>query len=218
VQRWEHEIIGFSPDVIILLYGHYETIHAYLPWWLERHANSRITPRRKLMDFYRRSILQPIWKFLAQLQAKVDTRLDPNIRRRRPQKVVTDLEKLIGHSQEIGSPLVILFELLPPAKRYQSWFPGMTERIPVMNKAIADLVERIGKPNVRVFPTSEMVVKYADGDIDIATPDGFHYSPHLHRMIGQELAREIAEWADSQPHLQPPAPPARRAARPRRPE
>jgi hypothetical protein len=139
---------------------------------------------------------------LAKLQARADTRLDPTMRRSRPAKVVADLEKIIGHAQELHSPLVVVFELLPPAKRYRSWFPGMPQRIEVMNDAISGMVKRIDLPNVRHFRVSELVDKYADGDIDVATPDGFHYSTELHRRIGEHLGREVAEWADTQPHLQ----------------
>jgi hypothetical protein len=202
VRTWEREVIGFSPDVVVLVYGHYETIHLFLPWWLERHANSLTAPHRKLNDFYRDKIVHPTWMSLAKLQAKADTRFDSTIRTDRPRNVANDLEKIIGHLQDVGSPLVYLFELLPPAKRYRSWFPGMAARIEVMNETLADLVKRIDRPNVRLLRVSELVDRYAGGDMDVATPDGFHYSPYLHRMIGEELARDVAAWADSQPHLQ----------------
>ena len=205
--RWEKEVLGYSPDVVVLVYGHYETIHLFLPRWLERHANSLRTRPRRITNVYRTRLLRPAWMTLAKLQAKLDTLLDPTIRRSRPRNVAADLQTLIGQLQKVGSPLVFVFELLPPAIRYRSWFPGMTARIAVMNDAIADMVARVDLPNVRLFRTSELVTKYADGDVDAATPDGFHYSPQLHREIGAQLAREIAEWADSQPHLRmPPAP------------
>lgn len=45
--HWEREVLAFSPDAIVLVYGYYEAIHIALPWWLERHANSwRVRPRR----------------------------------------------------------------------------------------------------------------------------------------------------------------------------
>jgi hypothetical protein len=214
VHRWEQEMIGYSPDVVVLVYGHYETVHLFLPWWLERHANSRIVPPRRWSTLYRTRVLRPIWMSLAKLQSRADKRIDPALRRRH-KKVVADLEKIIGHTQELQSPLVVLFELIHPAKRYQSWFPGMARRIDVMNEAIEAMVRRIDLPNVRYFRVSELVEKYADGDLEVATPDGFHYSPELHRRIGEYLARDVAEWAATQPHLQPPAKRSRsRAARP----
>lgn len=201
LRTWQSEILGFSPDVIVLVYGHYETIHLFLPRWFERHANSLKATRRPLNDFYRQRLLRPVWMFLARLQAKIDTRLDPTVRRNRPVHVAADLEEYISQVQKVGSPLVFVFELLPPAQKYRTWFPGMTARMQVMNEAIADMVKRVGKPNVRYFPVSEIIDKYCDGDLERATPDGFHYTPELHGLIGEHLAREISRWADTQPHL-----------------
>ncbi len=198
---WQREVLGFSPDVIVLVYGHFESIHLFLPRWLERHANSLKAKPRRLSSLYRKHLLRPVWMILARFQARLDKRLDPTIRRGRPRRVAADLERYIHHVQKVGSPLVLLFELLPPAERYQSWFPGMGARIAVMNEAIADVVRRVDLPNVRYVRISELVDKYADGSQEIATPDGFHYSPELHREIGIALAQQIEEWADTQPHL-----------------
>jgi hypothetical protein len=204
LRRWEDEILGYSPDVVVLVYGHYETIHFFLPRWLERHANSLRTRPRPVTGLYRRAVLRPVWMFLARMQARADKVFDPTIRRSRPRNVAADLEALIAHLQTLGSPLVYVFELLPPATRYRSWFPGMTARIGVMNEAISAMIARVDKPNVRLFKTSEMVTKYAGGDVDVATPDGFHYSVALHHEIGAQLARDIMDWADTQPHLRAP--------------
>jgi len=201
LKTWQQEVLGFSPDVIVLVYGHYEAVHLFLPRWLERHANSLKARPRRLETFYRERILKRAWLFLARMQARLDRRIDPTIRRSRPRHVAADLERFIEQVQTVGSPLVYVFELLPPASRYQSWFPGMAARIEVMNRTLADMVARVGKPNVRYFGIHELVDKYCDGDIETATPDGFHYTPHLHRVIGTQLAEQIAEWADTQPHL-----------------
>lgn len=201
LNTWQREVLGFSPDVIVLVYGHFETIHLFLPRWLERHANSLKARPRLLSSLYRKRLLRPMWMMLARLQARLDIRLDSTIRRGRPRRVAADLERYIHHVQKVGSPLVLLFELLPPAQRYQSWFPGMAERIGVMNDAIADMVHRVDLPNVQYVRISDFVDKYADGSQEIATPDGFHYSPELHREIGIALAQQIEEWADTQPHL-----------------
>jgi hypothetical protein len=201
LRTWQDEVLGFSPDVIVLVYGHYETLHLILPRWLERHANSLRERPRRLESFYRRRILRPVWMMLARLQARLDTVVSPTIHRHRPRHVAADMEQFITQVQTVGSPLVIVFELLPPAEKFQNWFPGMTARIEVMNRAIADMVARVDKPNVRYFHVQELVDKYCDGDIEVATPDGFHYTPELHRVIGTQLAEQIGEWSDTQPHL-----------------
>ncbi|HEY9566256.1 MAG TPA: SGNH/GDSL hydrolase family protein [Nocardioides sp.] len=198
---WQREILGYSPDVIVLVYGHYETIHLVLPHWLERHANSLKARPRWWSGLYRRRILRPLWMLFAHLQATLDKVVPPTIRHRE-RAVVADLERYIEHVQKVGSPMVLLFELLGPTKRYQSWFPGMSERIALMNEAIESLVRRLDLPHVRHFKVTPIADRVC-GDPEQATPDGFHYSPELHRAIGESLAAEIEEWADTQPHLGP---------------
>lgn len=204
LRHWEREMVGYSPDVVILVYGHYETVHLFLPWWLERHANSQKVRTGKIRERYRKSFLRPTWMMLARLQARLDRTIDPTIRRSRPQRVVADLERLIGRIRYVHSPLIFLFEFQPPASRFRSWFPGMAERIRVMNLAIEDLVKRLDDPEIRYFRTSPLVAEHAVGDLDVATPDGFHYSPELHRAIGRALAASIMDWADTQDHLKIP--------------
>jgi hypothetical protein len=187
--------------VIVLLYGHYESIHLFLPRWLERHANSLRARPRALSAFYRKRLLRPAWMFLAKLQARLDARLRPSFRFSRIRTVPLDLEAYIKQVQKIASPMVIVMEILPPADRQRSWFPRMTRRIALVNEANRAMVERLGLPHVRWFTTSDLVDEHFGGDLEAATPDGFHYCPELHRLIGEKLSRVIAEWADTQPHL-----------------
>ncbi|HLY34123.1 MAG TPA: SGNH/GDSL hydrolase family protein [Jatrophihabitantaceae bacterium] len=201
LRTWEYEMIGYSPDVVVLVYGHYETIHLFLPHWLETLCSNKRARSGPVRTLVRKHIIRPVWLLLAQLQSKLDRIVKPTIRGDRPRRVAADLEKLIKHTQELHSPLVYLFELLPPAHRYSDWFPGMAARIGVMNETLEDLVTRIDKPNVRYLRVSEIVDTLADGDLDVATPDGFHYSPAMHRAIGERLADDIAAWADTQAHL-----------------
>ncbi|MDT0202579.1 hypothetical protein [Nocardioides sp. AE5] len=208
LSTWQREVLGYSPDVIVLVYGHYETIHLFLPRWLERHANSLRARPRLWNRLYREKLLRPVWMALAQVQARLD-RIVPTIRANRPRHVVADLERYIGHVQQAGSPLVYCFELLPPTERFRSWFPGMAERIGIMNNAIADMVERIDLPHVRYFRVAPIADRVSGGDPELATPDGFHYSPDLHRAIGDALAEDIGAWAATQPHLAGAPAPAR---------
>jgi hypothetical protein len=201
---WQREVLGFSPDVIVLSYGQFESVHLFLPRWLERHANSlKVRPRRP-SELYRKAIVKPMWKSLAQVQAKLDARMKPTFKRARTRNVPLDMERYIKQVQKVASPMVIVMEVLPPATRQKSWFPGMTARIAMMNEANRAMVERVGLPNVIWFTTSDLVEKHFGGDIEIATPDGFHYSPDFHRHIGEKMARVIAEWAETQLHLKTP--------------
>jgi GDSL-like Lipase/Acylhydrolase family len=202
LRKWEPEVLGFSPDVIILTYGQYESVHLFLPRWLERHANSLKARPGLFREQYRKRLLRPFWMTLAKLQARLDRSIvGAATKTIRPRRCARDQERLIEQLQKVGSPLVLVFEVLPPAKRYQSWFPGMTARIAEYNKAAAAMVERVGLPNVRFFRVAELVEQHAEGSLEVAIPDGFHWTPEMHRVIGAELAHEILKWAETQEHL-----------------
>ena len=201
LKTWQQEVLGFSPDVIVLAYGHYESLHLFLPRWLERHAHSLKSRPRRLAMLYRKAILRPLWMTLARLQARVDSVVDPNIRRSRPRHVAADLERYVEQVQKVGSPLVIVLEVVGPSPSYRSWFPGMASRMAVMNRTIAEMVARVDKPNVRYVSVGPLIDEHVGGDLEVAIPDGFHYTPKMHREIGITLAREIEKWADTQPHL-----------------
>ncbi|KQO42155.1 SGNH/GDSL hydrolase family protein [Aeromicrobium sp. Leaf245] len=203
LQTWEREVLGFSPDAIVLVYGHYETIHLLLPRWLERHANSLRGRPRRVRLLYRRRVVRPVWMFLARVQAAVDVRVGHRVRTRRHEKVVADLEAYVRHVRKVGSPLVHLVELLPPHEKYVSWFPGMPRRIHRMNEALDDLVRRFDDPEVRFVRVADLVDSVAGGDLAVAIPDGFHYSPAMHRAVGERIAASITQWAEGQPHLAP---------------
>ena len=59
LRTWEHDVLGWSPDVLVIMAGHYETLHVLWPQWLERHANSNIWSPRRLNTRYRRRVLRP---------------------------------------------------------------------------------------------------------------------------------------------------------------
>lgn len=204
LRTWEKEILGWSPDVIIMTYGQYESVHLFLPRWLERHANSLKARPGKVRQLYRTKVLRPFWMTLAHLQCWLDKRVDPNILSWRPRQLAADLRQFITQVQQVASPLVYVMEVPPPATRREVWFPGMAGRVEVANRLHREMVEGIGKDNVRFFRTNDLITKHVDGDLDRAIPDGFHFSPEMHRVVGRELAQEILEWASGQPHLQLP--------------
>lgn len=201
LRTWERDVLGWSPDVVVLHHGHYESIHYVLPRWLERHANStRSRPVGTIRSLYRRKVLRAVWINLAKVQSRVDARFNSTLFGRKLRRVALDVEKVIQNVQTVGSPLVLVLEVVPPGKRWRSWMPGLDERTALMNRELAAAVERVGKPNVRFVRTTVALAAQLDPGEE-ATPDGGHYSPRAHRVIGELLAREILDWARSQPHL-----------------
>jgi lysophospholipase L1-like esterase len=179
--------------VVVLNYGHFETIHLFLPQRLERHVHSMSGRPGRFRGLYRTS-LRKVWRLLARLQQQLDLRVDSTFFKGRPRRVTADLVRLVERVQYIGSPLVFIVELTPPGASFRKWFPGMAERTAEINKALAEVVRRTDLPNVRYFPTNTLLAPLmADGQE--VNPDGGHFTPEAHRMIGERLAEEIIEWA-----------------------
>ncbi len=201
LRGYQREIVNWSPDVVVLHYGHMETIHLFLPRALQGHAQSLQNRPGRIRDAYRGWVLRPGWRSLARLQRQVYRRL-PNtaVFRRRVRRAARDLEQLISRIQDVGSPLVLVMELMPPGATYADWFPGMGDRLEHVNGAMHDLVRRIDRPNVRFFPVRKVLAEIS-GDPDEISPDGAHFSPLAHRTLAAALAVEIGEWVDAEGHL-----------------
>ncbi len=193
-ENWETDVHVWRPDVIISTMGEYECMHGILPRWLERHAhnlNKRPGPVRNL---YRKYVIGKFWQACAKVQQRIDRVLRDRLFARKAERVGGQLEEFVRRSSKVGKPLVLQFELLPPGPRGDGWFPGMASRLLLMNASFQSVVTRLGDDDVRIFPTS----RYADA-VDAPdgnpVPDGFHYIPALHELIGRALADEIEAWA-----------------------
>jgi hypothetical protein len=200
IRTWQREVLTWSPDVIILNYGHLECVHLFLPRFLERHAtsiNGRPFPVRLA---YRKRVLRPVWRALANLQAAVDRRVPPDVFSYKPRRVAADLGQVITRVRTVASPLVLIPDIPQPGAPYRKWFPGMGPRILTMNDALRDLVAKIDEPDVRMFPLLETIAPLLGEDED-ACPDGGHLTVPLHRAVGEGMADVIVQWAAQQPHL-----------------
>lgn len=176
LKRWEPEVARWSPDVVILHYGHTETLHLILPQRLERHANSFRGRPGTVRDFYRKRLLRPGWKSLAVLQQRLDRGVVPANFRHRERRVAADLERLIQRIQLVGSPLVLVMRLVEPGPPFQNWFPGIRDRTCSMNRALDDVVQRVGRDNVRLFDTPRVLERLKTEGEPI-NPDGGHFAP-----------------------------------------
>jgi hypothetical protein len=212
LRTWEHEVLGWSPDVVIIHHGHYEGIHFFLPRWLERHANSTRYRPGPLQAFYRKRVLRKVWVSLAKMQSRLDRRFNSLLFARKLRRVATDVEGLVRNVLTVGSPLVLVMEVVPPGRRWQSWMPGLVERTAYINAQLEAAVQRVDRPDVRYVRTVETLTARLEPGEE-PTPDGGHYSARAHRVLGEILSREILEWAESQPHLQLPTTPRTRRNR-----
>ncbi|MCW2856680.1 MAG: hypothetical protein JWR52_2295 [Marmoricola sp.] len=201
-RTWEEQVKAWSPDVVILSYGYYEVIHLILPRWLERHANSLHTRPGTVRELYRRLLVRPVWMSLAKLQCRLDKVIGARFFGRTLRQVETELHTYIDRTREVGQPLVMLFEFLPPGQRGRGWFPGMTERTALMNKMLHKVIADYNDPEIMLVPIPEIAERCLPPGTEPNT-DGFHYTGALHRFIGEEIADEIRAWAKQYPRLAP---------------
>lgn len=202
--KWEEQVLQWSPDVIVGIAGHYETIHLLLPRHFERHANRVDYRPGRLRNYYRKRFLRSLWKVSATFQAAVDRRVPAGVSRRRLDRVAQDLTAYIALSRQVASPACFFLEILPPADRQRDWFPRMTERVHLVNERVAAVCDAMGTADVQFVRTSEVAARLYGEDQQAATPDGFHFTPELHREIGAELARRILAWERCASAHQPP--------------
>ena len=202
IKSYEPDVVQWSPDVVIIVAGHYEVLHLYLPRRYERYSNRPNVPGGAGSVWWRRRVVRPVWKANALVQSKVDSLPDRiRLRKRRLHRTAADLKAYISQIQMVQSPLVFVFELLPVAPNRVHWFPGMNPRIEYWNALAAKVVEEFDSDNVRYFRTRQLAYQLVGDDLEKATPDGYHFTPELHALIGAEFAREISKWAETQPHL-----------------
>jgi hypothetical protein len=190
--EWQPQVMAWEPDVVVLGYGFYECIHAFLPRWLEVHVNSTRWRPGVVRRRYRRYLLRPVWKALAQLQRVLDGRIQDRLFERRRRRVLADYAELVRRTREAGSPLVLVLELLPPGGRAGEWFPGMASRIDAMNRGLRAMVRAVDDPEVRLVPVGDVAKGLPFGSDPV--PDGLHYSPEMRRLLGQVVAEDVVRW------------------------
>jgi lysophospholipase L1-like esterase len=197
LRTWESEGLGWAPDVVVLHYGHADCVHLFLPRWLERHANNPHRRPGRVRDAYRRLLLRPVWKGLANLQMWSDGTLDATRQTRRHRRVAAEVREVIRHSRTACAPLVLVPTIHQPGAPWRRWFPGAGARMRTMNETLTALVRDIGDPDVRIFPLAELVDGLAvDGGEP--SPDGGHFTPAVHQAVGQAMAEAILEWMGPQ--------------------
>lgn len=196
LRNWERQVFSWSPDVVVLHYGLFEAVHLFLPQRLERHANSQRSMPGPVRSAYRKLALRPTWKGLAIAQQQLDAKVPAAVFRRRAARFADDLDRLVGQIQRIGSPLVLLPEVAEPGERWATWFPHIDQRIAMVNDALVDVVRRHDRDNVRVFPTRTVLAPLTATGHDVV-PDGGHFTPQAHEVIGTAMAAEIRDFCET---------------------
>ncbi len=204
LRDWEEEATSVAPDVVVLHFGHMETIHALIPKWLERHARAGRERPGPLRDLYRARVVGPAWKAMAIVQQRVDRALPPTLARRlaqrRARQVVAHLDRYVSRLDRLSSPLVVVMGLMRPGRVWRDWFPGIEARMPAMETALRSWVEQRGSQRLVFVELWDEAEAWDARGLD-PRPDGGHYTVAFHELVGERLADVVARWAAEQPHL-----------------
>lgn len=198
-KTWDEDIVAWSPDIVVLMVGHYEALHLLLPRWLERGANTVNRRPGFFRTFYYRKLMRATARGVIHLQKRVD---GPNrTLNRRMRRTVADTAAYIKMIRQVGSPLVLLTELHPPGQDKPALYPGWAPRLHRLNNEWRALVATIDQPDVRFVEIMDLVETFDPAERDHLWTDGIHYVPKFHRAVGERLAGIAEEWARDQPHL-----------------
>lgn len=196
-KTWDEEIVAWSPDVVILAVGHYESLHIILPRWLERGANT-VNRRSGLLRFlFYRRFMRLLARLVLILQRWIDR---PGIKRkRRMRRVAADVEAYLKMTSQVGTPLIILLEIHGPSAAKVDWFRGWPERVRVLNQELRRIAAL--RDNVRFVEITDLMARFEPGTREQLWADGIHFSPEFHHAVGVKLATVVEEWAATQQHL-----------------
>jgi len=202
-KTWPEDIVQWSPDIVVMAVGHYETLHAILPRWLERLANREGRRPSVFQNLYYRIFARSVARVVMYLQRNVDR---PGLRRRRRiRRVIKDTAAYIKITERFGSPLFLILEIhTPTAAKRDTWFPGWPQRIKHLNDDLRQLVAELDSPDVRFVEITDMMDRFDDPTAEGLWPDGIHFIPEFHRAVGERLAGIAEEWASGQSHLAKP--------------
>lgn len=202
-KTWDDEIVGWSPDIVILAVGHYEILHTILPRWLERGANTVNRRPGRWNHFFYRRLLRGTARLVIHVQKRVD-RPGRKLNKRRMRRALVDTAAYIKMIQQVGSPMVMVMEIHPPSASKVGWFGGWPERTATLNEGLRRVVADADRPNVRFVEITDLMDKFDRNEPAQQWADGIHFSPAFHAAIGEKFAGIADEWASTQPHLASP--------------
>lgn len=203
-RTWEAEASASLADVVVMHHGHLEAIHAIIPRWAERYARSGYERPGRWRDRYRQRLVNPAYKLLTIVQQRIDRALPEvvaaRLARRRADLTVTHLERYVDRMSRFTDPLVIVMGLIPPGPLWDDWFPGVRRRMTAIDQAMREMVARRDSSRLVYLELWDEARAWEERGED-PRPDGGHYSPAFHELVGERLADVVAAWAAEQPHL-----------------
>lgn len=184
-----------APDVLVVQFG----LNEYQPWLLPipviRHLMVQNQATTRTARTYRRVVTPRLWRVVRGYRRRASAVVGQRTWQTTPRRFDRTLERLLRNVRLEARPLVLVLDIDPPGATLSHFLPGLEQRHEVFQQVLADVVARVADPEVRLVRVSEINASLGEG----ALPDGMHYSPATHEVVGRALAEEVLTWLGARP-------------------
>lgn len=190
VADYERRVRVHAPDVVVVQFG----LNEYQPWLLPipvvRHLMVQNQAATRTARVYRRLVAQRLWKLVRTYRRAAAPRLGMLTWQTTPRRFERTLERFLRNVRMEAKPLVLVLDIEPPDARLEHFLPGVGKRHAVYQELLERVVRTVADPEVRLVRVSAIT----GGIGPNALPDGMHYSPATHEVVGRALADEVLRW------------------------
>lgn len=192
-RRYEVDVRPHVPDVLVLHFGMNEAQPWLVPVWFLRHLLERDQVVTRLGRGYRRHVADPAWSATRSFRRKVAPQVGMRSWQTTPDRFAGTLERLLRVVRGEAAPLVLVMDLCPPGAPLRRHFPDIEERHARIDGVLRSAVRAADSPAVQLLDSTS--VARAVG-VDRALPDGLHFTPEVHHLLGEQLTRQVLSWLD----------------------
>jgi lysophospholipase L1-like esterase len=192
MREYETRVRVHAPDVVIVQFG----LNEYQPWlapvWLIRHLMVQNQAVVRPAKAYRQWVAPRLWRVLRGYRRRTSPLVGLRTWQTTPRRFGGQLRRLIRNVRLEARPLVLVLDIDRPGDLLEHFLPGVRVRHAVFQDTIAQVVAQAADPEVRLVRVSEITAALGKE----AMPDGMHYTPQTHRVIGEALAAEVVSWLE----------------------
>lgn len=192
IRRYQEEERAWCPDVLVVNYGMAEAQAPAIPKGVHNHFMTWERGLGRAASAYRRRVAPHLWRRLRAYQRFAMRRLGMRLWRMSPRRFGAELERVILLARH-DHRLVLVIDINPPGERLLYNLPGIDARREVLQGVLTDVVGKAAAEDdgVRLIEASAIADELG---IDVAVPDGYHWSPAAQRRVAEMLAAHIEPW------------------------
>jgi lysophospholipase L1-like esterase len=192
IHRYQEEERAWSPDVLVVNYGMAEAQAPAIPKGVHNHFMTWEKGLSRPASAYRRRVAPKIWPRLRRYQRWAMNRMGVHFWRMSPRRFAAELQRVIALARA-DHRLVLVVDINPPGRRLLHNLPGIDQRQEILNGVLHDVVGKAATedPDVKLIEASLLA---GEMGMDVAIPDGYHWSPPAQRRVAEMLAAEIVPW------------------------